>query len=249
MKQTLNKIFIFLRKNLSFALAIIGIILGVALSISYSEKLPRIVSPGASLVVLSKTLDDMEAEQNTLKQQILDSDGQLSQTEKNINSNNLDLKGEVELADNLKSKAGLSDVSGEGIKITLADSGEKQFAQNAIAHASDLRDLVNYLWSKGATAISIKGAGVPEERIGYNSSIDCMVNTVIINGSKTVSPFEIKAIGNKTILQNAVNDKSALKQLYDRVVTEKLEFKVVAENKVDISKFSGNIILSYAQIK
>jgi uncharacterized protein YlxW (UPF0749 family) len=113
-----------------------------------------------------------------------------------------------------------------------------------------MRDLVNYLWLKGAKAISIEGAGGKEERVGPMTSIDCIVNTVLINGTKIVPPFQIKAIGDRQVLNSAIGDKAALKQIYDRVDKEGLKFYVVDNiNQIDIEQFTGIILTQHVTIK
>jgi len=65
----------------------------------------------------------------------------------------------------------------------------------ALVHDEDLREIINDLKNSGAEAISIN-----DQRIVSTTAIICSGSVVTINGVKLNSPFEIKAIGNKSSL-------------------------------------------------
>ena len=65
-----------------------------------------------------------------------------------------------------------------------------------------------------------------------------------INGEKTISPFEIKAIGDPSKLSYALeNDYSVFKTFQDR----RLEVNYIKNQNIKIPKYSGNIGFKYAQ--
>jgi len=245
--QKIKEIFF---RNVSISLSVIGIVFGVALAYKYQERLPRIINPGVSYLSLKNMESKLEKEQEDLKNKTEDTTNKINSLEDQIKKRQAGLAGLVEEVDGLKKDAGISAISGDGITVYLADADSRQFTPNSIAHASDMRDLTNYLWLKGAKAISIQGAGEKEERIGPTSSIDCIVNTVLINGTKIVPPFQIKAIGDRQTLNAAISDKVALKQIYDRVEKEGLKFYLVDNiNKIEIPQFTGNILTEHVTIK
>lgn len=237
-------------RNASLFLAIAGIVIGVFLSTSYNEKIPRVITPGVPYLSLQDMVDKFDKEHAQLKDQISKIDEDISKLESQTKQKQVGLSGMVELSDQLKKDSGLIEESGDGIVILLDDADSKPYSTNSIAHASDMRDLVDYLWANLAQAISIKGAGDIEERIGPTTSIDCIVNTVLINGTKMVPPFQIKAVGERNNLMTAVNDRKALKQIYDRVESEGLKFYVIdGVDKITVPKFTGNIITEHVKIK
>ncbi|MCX6809608.1 MAG: DUF881 domain-containing protein [Candidatus Berkelbacteria bacterium] len=230
-------------------LGVIGIVLGVVLGSQFSQKIPRIISPAVSYIALDEMQTNLESEQANLKKSLSSTDGKIDELNNQIEikqSGKKDLINEVET---LKRKAGLTDVSAPGISVLLDDSDDRKNNPNSIAHASDMRDLVNNLWINGATAISIEGAGHIEERVGPTTSIDCIVNTVLINGTKIVPPFKIKAIGNREKLISSINDQKALKLIYDRVSKEGLVFHIVdGETMITVPKFTGSLTFKNAKI-
>lgn len=98
---------------------------------------------------------------------------------------------------------GLTDVTGEGVVITVADNNDEKnedsFSSinmaNYLVHDGNLVAIINELKAGGAEAISING-----KRIVESTSINCAGNVIQINSEKVGSPFEIKAIGDKDLL-------------------------------------------------
>ena len=92
---------------------------------------------------------------------------------------------------------GLTDVTGEGIIITLSDNEFKGIV------ADDLLELINELRIAGAEAISIN-----EERVVINTYIaDIDYRYIIINDQRISSPYIVKAIGNQGYLESGLTAK------------------------------------------
>lgn len=137
---------------------------------------------------------------------------------------------------------GLTDVTGEGIVLTVTDSAQSSNAidmNNLIIHDSDLRSLVNELSNAGAEAISIN-----DERIVSTTAITCAGNVILINGNKVGSPFTIKAIGNQASLYGAITRAGGytygLKARSIQVETKKV-------NNIQISRYTGALTQKYAK--
>ena len=97
--------------------------------------------------------------------------------------------------------AGLTEVSGPGIYLTLQDSktgppSNRQFEiDNYIIHDVTLQRAINELNVAGAEAISING-----QRLIGRTGIRCVGNTAQVNGVPFASPYVIRAIGNPDTL-------------------------------------------------
>ena len=137
---------------------------------------------------------------------------------------------------------GLTDVTGEGIVLTVKDSAQSSNAidmNNLIIHDSDLRSLVNELSNAGAEAISIN-----DERIVSTTAITCAGNVILINGNKVGSPFTFKAIGNQESLYGAITRAGGytygLKARSIQVETKK-------SNNIQISRYTGALTQKYAK--
>ncbi len=155
------------------------------------------------------------------------------------------LKEELNRAETI---AGLTDVSGQGITVTIRDGNTQDVGGNVtyndgygIVHDSYILLVLNELRAAGAEALSIN-----DERILATSEIRCAGPTVSVNNTKLAAPFEIKAIGNPDTLENALRmpggaiDES--KYYYGIDVTIK------RSNKLLIKKYTGASTFKYAQV-
>lgn len=249
MRKLLIKISKHLSANIMLITAVVAISVGVFLSLNLNSNLPRTLTPGASLVAIEDMEKDLDSKNISLKDQIESVDSELTDLKKQLTDRQEGLKQMVKEADDAKKSAQISAVSGPGVVITLSDSEEALSSPNSIAHASDMRDLVNHFWNNNAKSISIVGSGDIEERVMGSTSIDCIVNTVLINETKIVPPFKIKAIGDIDELTRAYEDRNTLSQIYDRVEKEGLIFTLEKSDNINIAKYNGAIEVENGKIK
>ena len=94
---------------------------------------------------------------------------------------------------------GLTDVTGEGVVVTVYDNKNGLGGAADLIHDGDLREVVNELKNAGAEAISIN-----DERIVSSTAITCVGTVIQVNKEKVSSPFVIKAIGNQTALWGGI---------------------------------------------
>lgn len=126
---------------------------------------------------------------------------------------------------------GKTDVEGQGIVLTLQDSGEESVTY------LNILEIVNELNMAGAEAISINN-----ERIISMTDFVSVGNFIMINKRRTTSPYTIKAIGDQTYLQSALNIKGGLMDKYKSLgYTIKLEVR----NNIEIKKYNGEMTLKY----
>ncbi len=147
------------------------------------------------------------------------------------NQKNSELLSE-ELAETEK-YLGYTDVKGEGLTITLADTDYKQ------VQSSDILLLVNELRLAGAEAISIN-----DERVVSTTEI-ANVDTrfVIVNGKRVVAPFTVKAIGDKKYLESAISIKGGY---IDEIKAKEVAISYTVDNNILIKKFTGTMSLKNA---
>lgn len=128
---------------------------------------------------------------------------------------------------------GLTDVQGTGITINIMDNEETEII------STDLLDLVNELNSAGAEAISINN-----QRIVAMTDIVDVEEFVMINGRRIASPYTIKAIGDLTYLQSALNIKDGF---LDKYKTNGYTIKLETNDEIIINKYDGEMTLDYVQ--
>ena len=144
---------------------------------------------------------------------------------------------------------GLSEVTGEGIIITVNDNQKVTLnslyldPNELIVHDIDLMNIVNELKNAGAEAISING-----QRIVTTSAIECDGSVVMIYGEKIAAPFEIKAIGLPEALIAVDRFSGYVDYLREwRDLDVIVETSSTLKQKITIPKYSGVIKFEYAK--
>ena len=182
-----------IQKQYSLALTAICVILGVIIGVQVNTvKQQRLTTENQRLSEASIALNQMQAERDALLKQ----NETLEKTLKEYQEGNFG--GEME---QLLAFAGLTEVSGEGVTVTMNDSsGKGSGDMNAyLVHAEDLLSVVNELYAAGAKAVSING-----QRMVGGSAISCAGSIVMVNGVRVAAPFEIKAAGDPAVLESAL---------------------------------------------
>jgi uncharacterized protein YlxW (UPF0749 family) len=141
----------------------------------------------------------------------------------------------------LQLAAGLTVVSGPGIRIVMTDNpsaagagGNSPFLPGVV-HDFDLLQVVNELRAAGAEAISINGA-----RITAYTPIRCVGPTIRINWEAAAPPFVIEAIGDPSTLSSAVNMPGGILQnLKNPEMGPALGIKTTSESRLKLSAAEG----------
>lgn len=142
------------------------------------------------------------------------------------------LKEELEKQNNLLGK---NAVKGSGIIVTLKDNDKKRIT------GEDLRTLLNALKTAGAEAISIN-----DQRIVYDSYVVDIADTYIsVNGTRIVSPYEVKAIGDATYLESGLSQKQY--GFIDTKLQEEKDVTLERKDNILIKEYSGNLNMEYAK--
>lgn len=149
----------------------------------------------------------------------------------------MDRRNDNELSrewENAKLTAGLTDILGNGVVISLTDAPEQlgDEIRDYVVHDIEIVEVLNELKKAGAQAISVNN-----ERFISTSEIICAGPTVRINSNRYPVPYEIKAIGNPKRLYEALVSStiaSEFKQFGKR-------FEVRVAKDIVIPKFNGDI--------
>lgn len=190
-------------------------------------------------------IEQEKIEVENLKKVILNYEDKIEQYQK-IKGEDGDISGVIqEEINNTKQTAGLTDVYGPGVMIIIDDANRKpepdEDPNSIIVHNVDVLNIVNDLNAAGAEAISING-----QRLLSKSEIDCSGTTIEVNGVDYGHPFIIRAIGEPSYLESAVNGPAA----YGNLLREFGIFvEVNSSAYIKIPKYSGNIAFKYIENK
>ncbi len=190
------------------------------------------------------TLEKESAELQVLRDQVKTKADQVKSIESGTDVEQ-ELVGQLktEIQD-LKLFTGLEDVEGPGVIIIISDGTRKLFdnedPNNLIVHDLDIRTIVDDLRYAGAEAISVNDQRIVE----HVSPIYCNGPTIKVNDQMCSQPFIIKAIGDQSFLEAAINapDKygGTLRQWG-------LFIEVNTSMNVRIPKYGGDIQFKYLQ--
>lgn len=117
----------------------------------------------------------------------------------------------IEEVNTVQKYAGLTDVSGSGIVLSLNDKENYDPAQDHVAsiiHDKNLVYLLDLLVDYGAQALSVN-----DLRIVNSSEIFCVGTTILCNNQRMTPPYIIKAIGPAEELRLAVERDPLYTQL------------------------------------
>jgi len=100
--------------------------------------------------------------------------------------------------------AGLTELEGPGLVVTLKDSESPAMqgvgGNDLIVHDIDVLRVVNELWAAGAEAVSVNN-----RRVACSSSFRCVGPVVHVDGVPISSPVTIRAIGDGPTLRGGLN--------------------------------------------
>ena len=232
-----SKVIAFLNKYSIVPYTIIGIalfLLAMMLvaqikTISNTEE----VLAGKREAELSEELINLQKEYKTLKNKYEENE-RIVEEYKNNASNNSELiasmKSSIETYSIL---AGATDVTGEGIIVTLDDGNTVAEGSDVLVHDSDILTVVNELKAAGAEAISVNG-----QRIIATTAIRCVGPVIQINYQKVAAPFTIKAIGNAQYLESAMTIKNGV---VDVLKKYGINVKVERNKNLVVTKYEGTL--------
>ena len=153
-------------------------------------------------------------------------------------------------ADQIASVAGLTEVDGPVVAVTL-DDAKKGSAQlpdgvtpdDLVVHQQDVQAVVNALWRGGAEAMMIQ-----DQRVIATSAVRCVGNTLILQGRVYSPPFVIKAMGKIDALKAALDadPKVEIYRQYVDAIGLGYEVKVITKSR--FPAFTGALGLSQAVV-
>lgn len=234
------------RKQIALALGIMCFILTltIVLQVRTTSNSNKVVSQTFTSNDLRDQVLKWKERYDTAYSELQDSEKKLDQVRQTASENT---DGSAEKEEEIKKNnilIGLTDVSGEGVIVTLKDNPNATADSTildpslAIVHYSDLLDVVSELKNAGAEAISIN-----EQRVVSTTAINCEGNVINVNGEKISSPFVIKAIGSSVYMYSALMRTGGSIEY----IKQGVPVTVKQSNNILIKKYTGVINPNYMQ--
>lgn len=143
--------------------------------------------------------------------------------------------------------AGRTSVEGPGVVVKLWDSPRRDTLptgvqpDDLVVHQQDLEAVMNGLWAGGAEAMAVQG-----HRVTATSSIRCVGNVLLIDGSVYSPPYEIAAIGDPAELQRVLLSTAPIVTYLDYVEALQLGWSLEQREDLEFPAAEGSITMGYA---
>ncbi len=222
--------FLQLRRTRSIAwgniyVALISIIIGILLVTQFRSQANVIKQLRAqSEEDLGQIIRDLNQETDSLQQQATELTVQLYRYSQTEEDKKAILAQAAKNLQNLETSSGLTSVSGQGIIFLIKD--KEGFLNNY-----DLLDTIQELRAAGAEAISIN-----DNRIVASTSFAENRKNVIIDDTPIKPPYEIKAIGNPEVLEQAITILGGIKDTFSSFEGISLEIEQTQVTVLPVKK-------------
>lgn len=226
---------------IGLASIILGIVLAQQIKIVNNMYLQGL-TPNQRANELTLQLDAVKNEKLQLEKDLEDVVNQLKAIEEAESKENALIKQLKDEITAYETFAGLTDVVGSGVVITLNEPQTEQVGAYEVSLVYDFElflRLINELNSAGAEAISVN-----DQRIIGTTEIRAAGNHINVNTVPLSPPYVVEAIGNTTTLEGAVNQRFGIvSQIRDLGYIVDVD----VNDYVEIEKYIGGFQFDYAQ--
>ncbi len=142
-----------------------------------------------------------------------------------------------------REQAGLTELVGPGIIVTLNDSErEARPGQDQglyVIHDEDLLLVINELLAGGAEGLSVNG-----QRWTSRTEIRCAGPTASINRTRVGAPFVIRAVGDPDTLESAMRLRGGV---LDALRTWGIRVRIERSERMVLPEYTGSLEYEYAR--
>jgi len=148
---------------------------------------------------------------------------------------------------NLRAHAGETALRGPGVTVDLGNGRPSRDpstgGQNSLADSQDVQDVVNLLFASGAEGVAVSG-----RRVTPLSGFHGQAGTVVIDqGPPLLAPFHIAAVGNRSQMEEMLNDTSTLGDLRYRQSQFGIQLSWSGSPALSVPAYDSSLQVIYAQ--
>ena len=150
----------------------------------------------------------------------------------------------------LQGAAGTSEITGRALTVTLDDAPLREpddplwqtlTPDDVIVHQQDVQAVINAMWKGGAKAIQVM-----DQRLISTSSVQCVGNTLLLQGRVYSPPYVITAVGPVKKMRAALRDDPTVATYRDWAAAVGLGYELKRDNDATIPGYEGPIAMDYA---
>lgn len=220
----------------------IGLVISIQITTTQGSDQGGLV-PVAKAQGYLEELKKVRAEKDVAVEQLNELESRLDGIEKEKADEDFVLKGVVSDLEKYKMAAGIIDVQGSGVIVTVDDPiPTEEFSDEysvIMLRYELLLSLVNKMKDAGAEAISING-----QRIIATTEISLAGENVNINTVPTAPPYIIKAIGSPETIESTLTIRFGI---IEQMKSYGLRIDIKQKDIIEVPRYSGIIKYRYAK--
>lgn len=220
--------------------------LGFLIAAQLASEGPRVRYTTQERTPLVETANELQTQQDALKQRILDLRSQIQVVEGQGEGSAATVRQLNDRLEQARIAAGLIPLTGTGIVIQLEDSKQPVPPDGSesdyLVASRDIRDVVEELWGAGAEAIAVNG-----ERITPTSAIIDVGTSLLINSAYLTPPYQITALGPPDLYDRLSASAGFIDFVRSRSEGYGIGVSLAEPTSVDMPAFVGTVTLRYSR--
>lgn len=224
--------------------------LGFLIAAQAASEGPRIRITSQERTPLTATALDLQAQQEGLKQQILDLRKGIEDLEAAGQGGTTVTASLNQQLQDARVAAGLVAMSGPGVVIQLSDSSvtmpQGADQRDYLVSGKDVLVVVDELWLAGAEGVAVNG-----ERVTGATAIVDIGGSVLVNGAYLAPPYQVAAIGPPTLFDRLTSSPGFVDFIRGRKETFGIGVDYATldavDHPVDLPAYAGSVNLRYGR--
>ena len=220
--------------------------LGFLIAAQLASEGPRVRYTTQERTPLVETANELQSQQDILKQRILDLRSQIQTVEGQGEGSAATVRQLNDRLEQARIAAGLIPLTGTGIVIQLEDSKQPVPPDGSesdyLVGSRDIRVVVEDLWAAGAEAIAVNG-----ERITPTSAIIDVGTSLLINSAYVAPPYQITALGPPDLYDRLSASAGFVDFVRSRSGGYGIGVSLAEPASVDMPAFVGTVTLRYSR--
>jgi uncharacterized protein YlxW (UPF0749 family) len=220
--------------------------LGFLIAAQLASEGPRVRYTTQERTPLVETANELQSQQDVLKQRILDLRSQIQVVEGEGEGSAATVRQLNDRLEQARIAAGLIPLTGTGIVIQLEDSKQPVPPDGSesdyLVGSRDIRVVVEDLWAAGAEAIAVNG-----ERITPTSAIIDVGTSLLINSAYVAPPYQITALGPPDLYDRLSASAGFVDFVRSRSEGYGIGVSLAEPESVDMPAFVGTVTLRYSR--
>ena len=220
--------------------------LGFLIAAQLASEGPRVRYTTQERTPLVETANELQAQQDGLKAQILELRSRIQDVEGQGEGSAVLVRQLNARLEEARIAAGLIALTGSGIVIQIEDSkapippdgNESDY----LVGSRDIRTVVEELWAAGAEAISING-----ERITPTSAIIDVGTSLLVNSAYLTPPYQVTALGAAGLYDVLSASPGFVDFVRSRGEGYGIRVSLAEPDAVDLPAFVGTVTLRYSR--